>query len=373
LEVAAAGCVLAAAGGLGGCSAGSEGASGSSSAGASGGPSTKATDLQAAYDAGSADVQLFCDSAGRSVALPANITAVSPSGAYAQILLCTLCPEKLISLSSRFSDVQLKYLDPCVSDLPILGRFYGKNADLNYEEIIKMSPDVIIDIGEPKDGIADDMNTLQEQTGLPCIFIEATLMHVAEAYRMLGEGLGCDARAQDLATYIDDVLEFAQANQAEIQSRNLRAMYSTGAYGYEVKEAGSIHAAPLELVGIENVAVLEGTASTEVSPEQVMLWAPEILLLSESSGFYDYVYSDATWAQIPAVVNGRVYEVPGEPYEWMDKPPSVQTVLGVEWLGNLLAPDIYNFDMVERTCAFYKLFWNYNLDEDAARALLHLE
>ena len=333
-------------------------------------PSTKAEELRAAYEAGDAGVQLFVDSCGREVALPADIRAISPSGAYAQIMLSTLCPEKLASLSSRWGEAQLAYLPSFLGDLPVLGRFYGKNGDMNFEEIIKLSPDVIIDIGEPKESIAADMDALQQQTGLPVIFVEATLLHVAEAYRSLGGALGCSSRAEELAAYVDEVLAFADANRAKIATDGLKVLYSGGPYGYDVKAANTVHGAVLDLVGVVNVADLQGVNSTEVSPEQVMLWAPEVVLLSPADGFLDYIYADSTWGGIPAVMERRVYEVPGEPYEWMDKPPSVQVVLGVLWLGNLLYPEIYDFDMVDETCEFYRLFWGYDLPEEAARALL---
>lgn len=334
-------------------------------------PSTKAEDFRAAYEAGDAGYTLFTDSCGRQVALPVDIRSVSPSGSYAQIMLTTLCPEKLISLSSRFSENQLEYLNDEIDDLPILGRFYGgTNGDLNCEEIIKMSPDVIVDIGEPKENIAADLDGLQEQTGLPVIFVEATLVHVAQAYRLLGRVLGCAEKAEELASYADKVLDFAQDNRARIEADGLKVMYSGGPYGYDVKPKGTVHGAVLDLVGVSNVADLTGTNSTEVSPEQVMVWAPEVLLVSPADGFFDCVYDDATWAGIPAVENRRVYEVPGEPYEWMDKPPSVQTLLGVLWLGNLLYPEVYSFDMTATVQEFYQLFWGYELSEPAARAML---
>lgn len=344
---------------LGGCSGGAA-------------PSTKAADLRAAWDAGEREsVQLFTDSCGREVALPADVEAISPSGAYAQIMLTTLCPERLVSLSSRFSDNQLDYLPAYIADLPVLGRFYGgTNGDLNYEEIIRMSPDVIIDIGEPKENIAADLDGLQEQTGLPVIFVEATLTHVAEAYRALGGVLSCAGRAEELASYADDVLAFAGDKRARVSADGLKALYSGGPYGYDVKAKGTVHGAVLDLVGVGNVADLGGVNSTEVSPEQVMVWAPDVVLLSPADGFFDYVYDDETWAGVPAVREGRVYEVPGEPYEWLDKPPSVQTLLGVLWLGNLLYPEIYDFDMVATAQDFYRLFWGYELSDAEAGALL---
>jgi iron complex transport system substrate-binding protein len=355
--LAFAGCVSASllAGGLTGCMKGL---------------STKAETFRRALVGGDPEFFEFIDSAGRKVALPRKIERISPSGSYAQILLATLCPEKFASLSSKFSKTQAKYLGAELLELPVLGRFYGTNADMNFEEIIRESPDVIVDIGEAKTNIGGDMDRLQEQTGLPVIFVEATVSHLASAYEMLGEALGVQSEAQALANYAQQVLGFASLHHQEIQAQGLKLMYSSGAYGLEVKEKGSVHSGAIDLLGVDNVAVLEGTNSTEVSIEQVALWKPEVLLLSPVEGFFDDIYRSSIWREIPAVKNKRVYEVPGVPYEWLDKPPSVQVLLGLQWLGNLLYPEIYDFDIVERAREFYRLFWHYDLTEDEATVLL---
>lgn len=335
------------------------------------GPSTKARDFEAAAAAGDPDHYVFTDSCGRDVALPRDIQTVSPSGAYAKIFLTGLAAEKLISLPSSYSETQLKYLPACVRDLPTTGSFYGKNTDMNYEEIIRMSPDVIIDVGEEKEDIAADLDKLQEQTGLPVVFVNATLDHAAEACRTIGDLLDVQDRAEPLAAYVDETTAFAEAHHDEIAAMDEpRVMYTAGAYGYDVKGSDKIHGAVLNMVGVNNVADLEGLNSNTVSPEQVMVWAPQVVLLSAASAFYDGIFEDPTWAGVPAVQEGRVYEVPDEPYEWMDQPPSVQTVLGVKWLGNLLFPDIYQFDMVAETQEFYRLLWGYDMTEAEAREML---
>lgn len=340
-------------------------------AGTATGPSTKLADNLAAVEAGDSDYYMFTDSAGREVPLPRNIETVSPSGAYAKIYLSSLGADKLISLPSNYSDKQQKYIGERISTLPTTGSFYGKNTDMNYEEIIKMSPDVIIDVGEKKDDIAADLDKLQEQTGLPVIFVEATLENAATAVRTLGDVLGSQEKAEPLAAYIDETFEFAAAHRDEIAAMEYpKVLYTAGPYGYEVKGSDKIHGAVLKMVGANNVADLSGMNSNNVSPEQVMVWAPDVVLLSASSAFYDGIMKDPTWASIPAIVNGRVYEVPDDPYEWMDKPPSVQTVLGVKWLGNLLYPEIYDFDMVAETQEFYKLLWDYDMPDEEARELL---
>lgn len=332
--------------------------------------SGRAKELASAFAAGSDDVRSFADDVNREIALPAEVRRIVPSGPYAQVLLSTLCPDYLIGLSSGFSAKQSDYFPSRLTDLPVLGRYYGKNATMNYEAVIELAPDVIVDIGESSKGIGAAMDDLQEQSGIPCIFLKGEFGHLPSTYRALGDLTGLQERAEKLARYIEEACSFAQDHRQQIVDRDIKLMYATGAHGYQVKAQGTVHSTAIDLLGFNNVAVLDEANSTEVSPEQVMIWQPDVLLLSQESGFYSYIYDDATWSAISAVRNRRVYEVPYEPYEWLDRPPSVQTVLGLQWLGNLLCPDIYDFDMVQCAQEFFKLFWDYDLSEANARDFL---
>lgn len=332
--------------------------------------SGRARELEDAAASGSGDARWFVDDAGRRVALPSQVGKIVPSGPYAQVLLCTLCPQALVGLSSSFSAAQARYFPETVTGLPVLGRYYGKNATMNYEAVIDLAPDAIIDIGESAEGIAEDMTALQEQTGIPCVFLKGEFADLSATYRVLGDLTGEEQRAEQLASYIEETCAFAEANRAEVVARDIRLMYATGAYGYQVKAKGTVHSNAIDLLGANNVAVLTDANATEVSPEQVMIWQPEVLLLSPESGFFSYIYGDETWSSIEAVRNRCVYEVPYQPYEWLDRPPSVQTVLGLQWLGNLLCSDLYDFDMVDCAREFFELFWGYDLSSEEAAALL---
>ncbi|MDR1572562.1 MAG: ABC transporter substrate-binding protein [Clostridiales Family XIII bacterium] len=322
---------------------------------------------------GGGGTRLFVDSAGREVELPLHIDSVAPSGAYAQIMLYTLCPEKLLGLSSPFSRGQKAYIDEKYWDLPVFGQFYGKNATMNFEEIIKAAPDVIVDIGEEKDGIAADMDGIQEQTGIPVIFVKATLGLTAEAYETLGEALGVQERAAELSAYARETLGLAEENRARIaEGDRVGVLFGNGEYGLEVSGAGSVHAETIELAGAVNVAALDkvsGSGRDEVSIEQVMLWDPDVVILAPDSCYGD-IFDDPLWEGVGAVRRGEVYEVPSGPYSWLDRPPSVQRLLGVLWLGSLVYPEIYEIDMVGETQRFYALFWGYDLSEGEARGLL---
>ena len=320
-----------------------------------------------------ADVWSFTDSCGREVELPSEIDRIVPSGPLAQMVLYTLCPDKLQSLATPLTRTQKKYINKKYWDLPVTGQFYGGGSTVSYETIIATAPDVIIDIGETKDGIADDMDSIQKSTGIPTVFVQAELTTMADAYETLGKITGEEKQAGDCAAYIRETLAEAEKYSARVpRSQRKRVLFSQGEYGTEVLGAGSIHSEVLDLVGAINVAQLNHLSSngnSEVSMEQILTWNPEVVILSPDSN-YDEIFSDPLWASVQAVKTGAVYEVPGAPYNWMDRPPSVQRILAVKWLGNLLYPEAFPYDMIEETQEFYSLFYHDDLTQAEARALL---
>jgi iron complex transport system substrate-binding protein len=315
----------------------------------------------------------FTDSAGRTVELPREINEIAPSGAYAQMYLITLCPEKLMGLSQSLTRRQKKYLPEYLQDLPVFGQFYGQNSTMNFEEIIKADPDVIIDIGEKKANIEKDMDNIQDQTGIPVVFIESSLASADETYEKLGELVGDTQRSKQLADYCRSVLDMAAENKAKLTDDQIKTVYyGDGEHGTQAAADGSTHAEVFDIIGADNAVKLDSYSESggdQVSMEQILNWNPDIVFLTEDANYED-IFDDSAWASVSAVENRRVYEIPGEPYNWLDRPPSVQRILGILWAGNLVYPDLYNYDMIEKTQEYYKLFYNYDLSEDEARGLL---
>lgn len=314
------------------------------------------------------------DSTGRQVILPEKLTQIAPSGTTAQMILYTLVPDHMVGWGKSPSKVQQKYIPEKYYNLPEFGQFYGKNASLNMEALIAAKPQVIIDMGDMKKGHKEDMDRIQEQTGIPTIFIEANLDNFSTAYRMLGELFGVQDAAEKLAKYIDETVETAQETAAKIPAdKRVSVMFGTGETGLDVNAKGSIHSAVIELIGADNaIEVAEvsnkGGGNT-VSMETVLMAQPDVIVFSAGAP-YDTVASDENWSSVKAVQEGKYYQIPSEPYNWLTEPPSVNRIIGARWLGNLLYPELYPYDMIEEAKNFYELFWHYSLTDEEAKELL---
>ena len=320
------------------------------------------------------DTFMFTDSCGRKVELPDEITRIAPSGAVAQMILTTIAPDLLVGLAATPGSASSKYLPAYYMDLPTFGQFYGTKANLNMEALIAAKPQIIIDLGDMKENHGKDMDMIQRQTGIPTIFIETSLDKFASAYRTLGQILGREEKGEALGSYCETLVETAGQNAAKIpEDKRLSVMYGTGSSGLGCIAAGSIQGDVIDIVGAENAIVVENPsnsgAGNQLSMEQLYLFDPDVILLS-AGGPFEKIADDAVWSELSAVKNNTYYEIPIMPYNWMSNPPSLNRLLGIWWLGNLLYPDIYSYSMTEKTKEFYKLFWNYDLTDDEAKALL---
>lgn len=186
--------------------------------------------------------------------------------------------------------------------------------------------------------------------------------------------MGQQEQGEALAKYTEEVLAEAASNREKItEDEKISVMFGTGATGLDCNAKGSIHCGVLEAVGVENAIEVseisnKGGGNT-ITMEELLNADPDVILL-EADGAYASVGTDEYWSGLTAVKNGKYYEIPMGPYHYLANPPSINQILGILWLGNLLYPELYDFDMVTEMQTYYKLFWHYDLTEEQAKALL---
>ncbi len=309
----------------------------------------------------------FTDDLGRTVTLPASIERVAPSGNPAQILLFTLAPDKMVGWASKPRKHQVKYISEKYQNLPEFGAFYGKKGNLNLEELIAANAQLVVDFGERKKGIEEQLDQLQAKVGVPIIFIEGDIDSMAKAYRRLGEVLDCPEKAEELARFCEETIAYT-AEKAALVDKPLGVYLGDGDLGYEAISASNIHGRVIELIGANNVAKIEktkGSGGNLISAEQLLNWQPDIVLVNRSSA-YQNAQTDAVFQEL----NAPIYQVPEALYNWMGRPPSINQLMGIYWLGNLIYPDIYDVDVKQKAKQFYKLFFDYIISDDELDRLL---
>jgi len=315
---------------------------------------------------------IFTDSVGRQVELPETITRLAPSGPIAEMLLFALAPDRIVGLSNAWSADAKQYIDETYYNLPVLGQLYGSTGELNLESLLLADPQIIIDIGEPKDTIVEDLDALQDKTGIPCIHITATINTMDDAFRTLGELLQLEAEAEILATYCDDAYTTCANLMAQVGEENkVSFLYCLGDTGTNILAKGSYHAEVIDMM-TDNVAVVDNPVSkgtgNDSDLEQLYLWNPQYIAFAPES-MYPYVAEDPKWQVIDAIQNGNYFEVPYGPHNWLGSPPSVQRLLGMLWLGKQLYPEQATYNLQDRVTEYYDLFYHCTLTTEQYNAL----
>lgn len=226
--------------------------------------------------------------------------------------------------------------------------------------VLKARPDLIVDVGSVTPTFASLADRVQAQTGISYLLLDGTLRGSAQAFRDLGKLLGAEARAKLLADYVDSTLAEIKTKVATIpHDARLRIYYARGPNGLQTGLGGSINVEALEVLGARNVAAEAGERGglAQVSLEQVLQWNPEVIVTIDPN-FRAAVYTDRRWAAIKAVRDRRVYLSPHLPFGWFDFPPSVNRLIGLQWLAQVFYPKLFDYDLRKRTREFYKLFYH---------------
>jgi iron complex transport system substrate-binding protein len=301
----------------------------------------------------------FRDSAERQVHLPQEIKKIAPAGSAAQMFLAVIAPDLLCSLSVPLTGLEKKYLPP-IGDLPVTGQFYGQGA-FNPEEIARIAPDVIIDIGELKEGIANNMDGITKAAGIPAIHITADIRSAPEAFRTLGKLLNREGRGGALAAFCEETLRIAESIMSDVGNSKKKALFCLGPRGMNVLAKGSFHSEIFDLM-TENLAELNNPSAratgNEINPEQLLLMDPDIIIFGPECPYRE-IEKDPLWRQLHAIKNRDYYRVPEGPYNWMGSPPSINRYLGILWLAKQLYPEYAQYDPGIECGAYFELFYGY--------------
>ena len=312
----------------------------------------------------------FTDSAGRTVTIPTNITKVAISGPLTQIAIFALCPEKLVGVANAWTEEAAQYIPTEYYNLPELGQLYGGKGELNLETLLASGAEIVIDVGEPKSTVKEDLDALSEQTGIPFVHITATLATLGDAYRQLGDLLGMEEEAEVLATYCEDTYSLISGITENVEK--VKVLYCLGDEGLNVIANGSYHGEVIDML-CDNLAVVDDPSSkgtgNEVDMEQILAWDPDVILFAPGS-VYSTVAEDEMWKDVRAIQEGNYYEVPFGPYNWLGFPPSAQRYLGMLWMTKLFYGDVADYDMYEKAAEYYELFYHCELTEEQYNALV---
>jgi len=323
-----------------------------------------------------ADINIT-DAAGRTHTLPGPVSRVYTTSPVGAIFVYTIAPETLVGWNYKPSEHELAYMTPETRKLPVVGGWFGKNGTANLETLLATKPDVIISIGSIGKTDFDFADRIEKQTNIPVIVADGGLDKSPEVYELLGKLFDKPELAAELGGYCQKTFEDVAALAAKIpEDDRISVYYAEGLKGLETDSSASMHTQSINIAGGKNVCrsgedSMFGRAL--VSMEQVLLWQPELVFIGRDRGDADTLpewMSDKEWRRLPAFVNKRVYQIPNSPFNWMDRPPAVNRIIGIRWAFWCMYPDRADFDMTQETINFYHLFYHYEMSAEEAGNML---
>ncbi|MBI1385058.1 MAG: ABC transporter substrate-binding protein [Rhizobiales bacterium] len=314
------------------------------------------------------------DSAGRSVRLPDRVTRVFAAGGPAAIVVYVLRPDALIGWPRAMRAEERPYVLESARNLPEVGMLTGRGGSANIEVVLRTKPDLIVDFGSVRPTFVSLAEAVQEHTGIAYVLVDGRFDATPTALRTLGDMLGASERGETLARYTEAL--FARVDQAVAsvaESDRPRVYLARGPDGLETGLKGSINTEIIERAGGRNVADAEGQRRgiARVSPEQILVWNPDVIVTWDRR-FHELVRSgrDPIWQGVEAVRRGRIHLAPTAPFGWIDRPPSVNRLMGLAWLAGLFLGERFAFDIEVATREFYRLFYQVELSEGALATLI---
>lgn len=333
-----------------------------------------------AYNAVIEGKRTIVDDMGRELEIPVanQLERIYFTSGLAQVWVFSLDPSKQGGSSAQFTEEQLQFLPAGIEKLPYMGSI-SENAQIDAEQLLEEEIQLIFSIsgvGLTQTNLSD-AETLQKQTGIPVVLVDGSFTRIAEAYRYVGDIMGCEQRAEELAQYCEQ--KFAEVTEAVShvpEDERITLYYAEGPEGLQTEPESSQHALTFKLAGAINVAQVEeipDLGMSNVSMEHVLKWNPEVIVAWDrriQGGADKLIREEPEWADIEAVKTGRVYTMPASPFAWCDRPPGVNRLIGIQWVANLLYPQYYDIDMVEVVKDFYKKMYWADVTDDQALELL---
>ena len=317
------------------------------------------------------------DMAGRKVTVPAaeDIESVFSTGPVAAIFMYMVAPDKLLGWNYELNDVEKSIILEKYHDLPN----FGMGDAINYEAVIAANPTIALNCGKINDAMVSDCDALSKSLGIPVIAVDNELNNSAEAFRFMGELLGVEDHAEELAEYSEKIFTDI-ASLADIpEDEKVSVYFGNGEDSLETAPRGSQHAQILDAVNVTNVADLElGDGSrVQISAEQLLAWNPDVIVVNgepkaDKSGnaAAGDILSNPDYASLKAVQDNKVYGTPNAPFSWVDRPAGPNRLIGMRWLSAVVYPEYIKCDVNEEIREFFNLFYHVDLSDEQLENVL---
>lgn len=309
------------------------------------------------------------DMAGREVTLEKQPERIV-SGYYISSSACIALglTDKMVGIEDKSAKRPIyKLAAPALIDLPNVGS--AKAFDL--EACIATEPDLVILPMKQK----DTAQTLQEMGIATLLVLPESHEQLIEMFTLIGTATNTVKQAEKLISYYNTKLSAVTELTRDIPDDEKPVVY-LGSTSDILRTAPRemYQASLITTAGGKNAGdVLEGSSWTDIDNETFLTMNPDVIVIptdnfAVSSPDYtvEDVLNNATFADVTAVKNGAVYQMPVGYEAWDSPVPS--GILGTLWMLKTLHPELYPAEQFAADVnEFYTVFYGFSVNEQDLR------
>ncbi len=323
------------------------------------------------------------DMAGRKVWIPRKVSTVFCSDEACTFFMYSLAPEKIIARNTACTEKEKPYTSVHFQKLPVLGRIFNGHSEVNAEELIRLKPDILLcplfNFTTPE--YIKGFEEVGALAGIPVVIISLDFEKLPDSYAFMGKLLDCKPQAEERMNYCRETLNWATSLRNKIK-KPVTAYVAEGNNGLQTIPALSTHSETLRLAGVKNCATVDeafGYKQMSIGFEQILNWNPDYIIVNSRSqstkeeDLVHHIISDKLWSRLKAVQNKRIVITPNAPFNWIGRPPSINRLMGLQWLASTLYPELSDINLEQEVVRFYSLFYHLKLSKKQANTLISAE
>jgi len=305
--------------------------------------------------------RIITDMAGRQVVLPKRVKRIVTT--FKPATLCVFCLGLTKYLVGVDTDSTRDPFDVALyPQITKVTRVGSKSQGLNFETIVSLKPDVVI-IYAQKDGlqIADRLSELNIAV---IVILPETINTLKQCLRLVAQLVDEPERAEKVIQAMDDVLKLVRDKVNHIPAGKRKTVYYASPRGFFSTASGELlQDKMISMAGGINVGHGLKGYFQDISPEQLIFWNPDIIVVSRNIlASTRKILSRPEFYGIKAVSNKETYCFPSNIAPWDF--PSPLSCLGVLWLGTRLYPDLFSdMDLNQKVDEFHKLLFKKTLSD----------
>lgn len=255
------------------------------------------------------------------------------AGQPAAVLIYALTPGLLAGWPRRPTPNGLAALPPGAAAMPEIGALTSGGRPADLESLAALRPRLIVDYGDVGDEHATLSARFEARLGAPWLSLDGALIRTPQALIRAGDALDAGPAARRLADAAEDAL-----GRWRRAAPGPSFYYARGADGLETAFAGALGGEVLEDAGWTNLAV-GGRDIGRVSREQIAAWDPEAVVTLDRA-LAGRMAADPFWRHRRNGAARRILWIPDTPFGWIDRPPSINRLLGCLWAAGASADEI---------------------------------